>query len=213
VRPGQQLDAEIEKLKTAAGAELAVSLPVVRMFKLGAYFDIEGEGLAAPATGIDNQGIVTMSAAQKIALNVLQRDLPLAPSPFAGMAREADMTVETFLDVCRELLESGAVRRFSASINHRRAGFSANAMTCWAAPPEKVDSVGNRLAALKQVSHCYERATGHLWRHNIFAMVHGRAREECQEVAESISAEMGLADRLLLYSTREFKKARVIYTV
>jgi DNA-binding Lrp family transcriptional regulator len=122
------------------------------------------------------------------------------------------MDIDAFLDTTRTLLRTGVVRRFSASINHRRAGFVANAMCCWAVPPDRVDMIGNRLAALKEVSHCYERKTNGLWRHNLFAMVHGRSREVCEGIADAISQETGLFERELLYSTREFKKSRIRYS-
>ncbi len=213
VGPTQDIDAEIASLKAATGSEVAFSLPVVRMFKLGAYFDMEGDGLAPPVAMSGHLGVVTLTAQQRLVLNELQQDLPLTREPFVEMAQRTGMTVADFLSTCRALLEFGAVRRFSASINPRRAGFSANAMTCWAVPPELTASFGERLAAIRQVSHCYERATNALWRRNIFAMVHGHNTQECEDVADRISAETGLTDRLFLYSTHEFKKARVIYRI
>ena len=38
-------------------------------------------------------------------------------------------------------------------------------------------------------------------------------QEECEEIAGEIGAATGIADRLLLYSTREYKKTRVRYFV
>ena len=47
----------------------------------------------------------------------------------------------------------------------------------------------------------------------LFAMIHGHSREICQDIVDSISGEFGLKEHMLLFSTREFKKTRVNYTV
>ena len=98
-------------------------------------------------------------------------------------------------------------------INHRRVGFKANAMTCWVAPPEKVEAAGQKLASLREVTHCYERKTNPFWQYNLFAMIHGHSRKECLEVANKVSTETGLINRVLLFSTKEFKKVRIKYLV
>jgi DNA-binding Lrp family transcriptional regulator len=105
------------------------------------------------------------------------------------------------------------MRRFGAAVNHRKAGFAANAMTCWAAPPEKVVAAGQKLASWREVSHCYERKTNPLWRYNLFAMIHAHTEEACREIAAKVSAQTGLTDYVMLFSTREFKKTRVKYLV
>ena len=156
---------------------------------------------------------VELSETDRQIINVVQEDLPLTPAPFTSMAGKMGMNTEQFLAGCRSLLQRGVIRRFSASINHNHAGFTANAMTCWAVPPDKVDVVGNKLASLKEVSHCYERKTNSLWQYNIFAMLHGHSREVCQKIADRVSNETGLANFIQLYSTKEFKKTRVKYLV
>ncbi|HLB07676.1 MAG TPA: Lrp/AsnC family transcriptional regulator, partial [Alphaproteobacteria bacterium] len=46
------------------------------------------------------------------------------------------------------------------------------------------------------------------WRYNLFAMVHGRSREEVEAHVADIAAELGTAARAheVLYSTRILKK-------
>jgi len=104
-------------------------------------------------------------------------------------------------------------RRYGAAVNHHKAGFAANAMTCWIAPPEKVDEAGEKLASLRAVSHCYERKTNQAWSYNIFAMIHAHTKEECQQIVDNMCAEMDLSDYLMLFSTQEFKKIRTKYLV
>ena len=82
-------------------------------------------------------------------------------------------------------------------------------MTVWDVPDERVDELGARIGALDAVSHCYHRPR-HLpdWPYNLFAMVHGRSREEVERQASGIAEILGECNRAhaILYSTRILKK-------
>ncbi|MFH1651155.1 MAG: Lrp/AsnC family transcriptional regulator [Chloroflexota bacterium] len=209
------LKAEVERLGEDTGAEVCFSLPARRLFKLRTYFAPgndapTGTGTSAPEK---TTGETPLSGEDRAVINALQRGLPLASRPFAPLSAAAGMDEAAFLARCRTLLRRGIIRRFSAAVNHRRAGFNANAMTCWVAPPEKIDAAARQLTALRQVSHCYERQTNPHWRYNLFAMIHGADRESCREIADKVSAETGLEERVVLFSSREIKKTRVPYPV
>lgn len=210
-----EIEMELEKLTRSTGAEAAFSLPAIKVFKIGAYFDVEENGRNVSTANIKNISAkqVELSYSDRLIINELQQDLPLVPTPFSLMAENVGMEVGPFLAGCLSLQQGGIIRRYSASINHRNAGFTANAMSCWTVPPGKIDVIGQKLASLKEVSHCYERKTNPLWRYNLFAMIHGRSRKICHELAEEISRETGLSGFVLLYSTKEFKKTRVSYLV
>ncbi len=211
------METELKQLASPVNAEAIFALPALKLFKLSAYFDMTGNGqkdvdtAAPPGRTLPQR--VELSPTDRLVINELQQDLPLIPAPFAAMAVQLGMDEETFLACCRSLLQRAIMRRFSASINHREAGFSANAMACWIAPSDKIDTAGRLLSALREVSHCYERKTNPWWRYNLFAMMHGRSREVCQALADRVSRETSLRDYVLLYSTRELKKTRVKYTV
>jgi DNA-binding Lrp family transcriptional regulator len=200
--PPTDLEAEIQRLSQAIGAETAFSLPVLKQFKIGTH--LGGGTLPQP---------VELSATERRVINELQSDLPLTPAPFGAMAARLNMNVAEFLARCQSLLQRGVMRRFGASVNHREVGLSANAMACWVAPPEMVVAAAQKLANLGEVSHCYERKTNPLWQYNLFAMIHSHTREACREVADRVSRETGLEDYVLLFSTGEIKKKRVKYLV
>lgn len=206
------IEAELARLASDAGADLAFGLPVLRVFKLRAIFGNDGEapeteGGQAPATAVE------LSDIDRKVINALPSDLALVPEPFQALAEQLKMTVDDLLAACQSLVERGVIRRFGAAVNHRKAGYSANAMACWAAANGKVDLAGEKLAALREVSHCYERQTNPLWRYNLFAMVHGRVEDDCHRIIGRISEETGLADSVTLFSTKEIKKVRIRYTV
>ena len=214
---GIDMESELEQLTSPIEAEAVIALPAIKLFKIVAFFDMDGDGPSAADTMIRPTGIlpqkVELSPTDRLIINELQQDLPLVPRPFTGISARLGMDVKDFLVHCQPLLQRGIMRRFGASVNHNQAGFKANAMVCWLAPPDTVDTAGRKLASRREVSHCYERKTNPLWQYNLFAMIHSHTRKACQEIASKVSRETGLNDCVLLFSTKEFKKARVKYPV
>ncbi len=107
--------------------------------------------------------------------------------------------------------ERRLLRRVAAILFHRRAGFSANGMGVWKVPDDKVLEIGGRMAAFRGISHCYQRPTYADWHYSIFTMAHGRSKEECDAILDSIAETHGITERATLYSSTEFKKIRLLY--
>ena len=139
-----------------------------------------------------------------------QEGLPLEPEPYAAVARAVGISPEEVIRRLRRMLDSGVIRRIGAVPNHYALGFRANGMSVWDVDDARVDELGMRVGALRFVSHCYQRPRVlPAWRYNLFAMVHGRDREEVEAKVEAIAAVLGNACRAreVLYSTRILKKA------
>ena len=83
------------------------------------------------------------------------------------------------------------MRRFAAVMNHRSAGFKANAMGVWAVPDAELDEIGPQMAGFALVSHCYRRPTYDDWPYSIFTMVHGKNAKECEATIAAIHDETG----------------------
>jgi DNA-binding Lrp family transcriptional regulator len=228
----EDMEAEVRELGNRIKADTTVNLPAVKIFKIGAYFDIGGcsSDLVLPAkrakpnlslrakrgnlgSDTDNKG--NLSAIDRAVINSLPQDLPLDEKPFDLISAELQIDPNAFLSHCRSLLQRGIMRRFSASINHNKLGFTANAMACWKVPPGTVDTAGKKIAAFPEVSHCYERRINRLWPYNLFAMIHAHNNENCRAVTDKICLEAGLNrnEMVLLFSTKEIKKTRVRYKV
>jgi DNA-binding Lrp family transcriptional regulator len=215
VPPGADLQAELIDLSSLTGAEAIFSLAAVRVFKLRTNFgaDEDGGEDTAIQDSDDLAKPTVLSPTDRKIINLLQQDLPLCHDPFAPLAASLEMRISPLLSHCRSLLQRGVMRRYGASINHYHAGYRANAMTCWAVPAGRVGLIGRHLAALRQVSHCYERETNRLWHYNVFAMLHSQSKAACLRVIEKISADTGISDYTTLLSLREFKKTRIRYSV
>lgn len=223
VPPEGDLPGTVAEMARATGASSFRVMPTLRFFKIGVNFDMVRAKGAAHNYSPDNVGesrpapdwnqSQEVTAAERAAIRELQEDLPLEPRPFDGMAARLGMDPAGLFALAGEFEERKLMRRFSAVLHHRRSGFRANAMVVWQVPPERAEEVGLKMAEHPAVTHCYERPTFPDWPYSHFSMIHATTQEECEEIAGEIGAATGIADRLLLYSTREYKKTRVRYFV
>jgi DNA-binding Lrp family transcriptional regulator len=133
--------------------------------------------------------------------------------PYDAAATEAGMTTESFLEHLQDMVDRKLLRRVAAILYHRRAGFSANGMGVWRVPEDRVLEIGARMAAVRGISHCYQRPTYPDWPYSVFTMAHGRSKEECDAILDRIAGDHDLhgEDRAVLYSSTEFKKVRLHY--
>ena len=137
--------------------------------------------------------------------------MPIIPEPYAPAAAQLGIPQQQLLTHLRQMQERKLLRRVAAILFHRRAGFSANGMGVWKVPDERVMELGPRMAAFRGISHCYQRPTYADWPYSIFTMAHGRSKEECDAILDSIATDTGIAERATLYSSTEFKKIRLLY--
>ena len=142
-------------------------------------------------------------------VRALQAGLPRVPRPYHAIAEAIGVAPDVVMSRIEAMLASGAIRRIGAVPNHYRLGWSANGMSVWDVDDDAVDELGPRVGALACVSHCYRRPRRlPMWRYNLFAMVHGRSRDEARAKVAEIAAVLGAAVRAhdVLYSTAILKK-------
>ena len=84
-------------------------------------------------------------------------------------------------------------------------------MGVWKVPEERIPELGPRMAAVRGISHCYQRPTYEDWPYSVFTMAHGRSKDECDAILDSIAVDTGIEERSTLYSSTEFKKIRLLY--
>ena len=210
------LEGTVDVLHKISGAEKTRILPTLKLFKIGVTLDLNQGATAkkeAPQYGEADRASADRNVSEddKAAIRALQEDVPLTPRPFDLWGRQVGLSYEELLERAHDLQRRKIMRRFSAVLYHRKAGFRANAMGVWKTPPDRVEEVGQRFAQYQAVSHCYQRPVYEDWPYALFSMVHGRSEEECEAVLDAMAAETGLTERASLYSTREYKKTRVRY--
>jgi DNA-binding Lrp family transcriptional regulator len=142
-------------------------------------------------------------------IQATQAGLPLSPRPYHAIAEQLGLDAADVMGRMQRMLDLGIIRRIGAVPNHYALGYRANGMTVWDVADERIDELGARVGQLAFVTHCYQRPR-HLpdWPYNLFAMVHGKTREEVEAKANSIAEVLGEASRGndILYSSRILKK-------
>jgi DNA-binding Lrp family transcriptional regulator len=141
-----------------------------------------------------------------------QAGLPLVPRPYHALAEALGMPVAEVLSRLAGMLEQGVIRRIGAVPNHYALGYRSNGMTVWDVEDTQVDTLGSKVGALPFVTHCYRRPRRLPdWPFNLFAMVHGKTREEAAGHVAEIAVLLGTAchSHDTLFSSRILKKTGV----
>jgi siroheme decarboxylase len=210
--PAGDLEGEVAALASQEGVESFLILPALRVFRLAVFLRLTDSPTAPVPVIADRLAKpAVLTDADKAALRVLQEDLPLTEGPYGELAARAGLTEDELLDRARDLLARGIIRRFAGVLNHRAAGYTHNAMVCWAIGTEEVESVGPKLAEDWAVSHCYERPAFPDWPYTLYTMIHCRTQPELGETVDRLAAVGGNAPHAVLRTLKEYKKSRGRY--
>jgi DNA-binding Lrp family transcriptional regulator len=220
VPPGDALGDHVDVLHAESGAVVTRRLPTLKLYKIGVKLDMTGNTAADAKADVleherperrEHMDAPDLSDLEIAAIRVVQDDLPLAERPFAAYGDRIGCDEETVLELLRSFKERKLMRRFAAVMNHRTAGFKANAMGVWAVPEDRLEELGPKMAGFALVSHCYRRPTYEDWPYSVFTMVHGKNAKECETTVAAIRDETGIDEYALLWSIKEYKKTRVRY--
>jgi len=222
VPPGDSLQEHIDVLHRESGSRVTRTLPTLRLYKIGVKLDMTGQTAAdAKVEVLEHERperkaempAPDLSPLELATIRVVQHDLANVERPFAVYAEQigGGATEDDVLAVLRSLKERKLMRRFAAVMNHRNAGFKANAMGVWAVPDDRLDEIGPQMAGFAAVSHCYRRPTYDDWPYSVFTMVHGRTARDCEATIDAIRTETGVDEYCLLWSVKEYKKVRLEY--
>jgi siroheme decarboxylase len=209
------LQGTLDALQRLTGAESVRQLPTLKLFKIRMDLEMEKgtDALAAAAEATD-PAETEPQPYDELDIEVIratQGKQPVVAEPYAGPAAHLGMPVDALLAHMQGMVERRLLRRVAAILFHRRAGFSANGMGVWKVPEDRIPELGPRMASVRGVSHCYQRPTYPDWPYSVFTMAHGRSKEECDAILDSIAEMPGIEGRDTLYSSTEFKKVRLLY--
>jgi len=205
------LEKSVAILKEQTQAQEAIILPTIKMFKISVKMDTTGKADKKEKVKRKKYKAIELTDEYIAVIKELQKDIEISSEPFKKSIEKLNMSYERFFQIANELKESGVMRRFATILNHRKAGFNANAMSIWSVPEEIAEEIGKKMAQFSAVSHCYLRPTFPNWNYNLFAMVHAKTQEECDALIEEMAKESGIEEYGKLYSTVEFKKERLTY--
>lgn len=202
------VDAGVSELEQATGLP-ALRLRMLRPYRIDLGFDLGGDTAHRPMRAApDTPTPAPLSTDQWPLARRVEAGLPLVERPYAewgeALGRDEDWVTERI----GGWLAEGRLKRFGVVVRHHELGFSANAMTVFDVPNDRVDACGHALAEQAGVTLAYRRARAEGWPYNLYAMVHGTQRAAVMAVIERVTHAAGLAcyPREVLFSTRRFKQ-------
>ncbi|MEN8303694.1 MAG: Lrp/AsnC family transcriptional regulator [Campylobacterota bacterium] len=207
------LDKTVEILAELTEADDFIMLSTLKLFKINVKLNTTGKDEKKEKVKKVVHTEVNMTPLHHDIVRKAQYDIEIVSEPFKKIIDELNISYETFFGILKELQEAGYMRRFASILNHRKAGFNANAMVVWDVDEAKGEEIGANAAAFSAVSHCYLRPKYPNWPYNLFTMVHGKTREETNGIIADMEKEIESKSHRPLYSSREFKKVRIEYFI
>lgn len=205
------LEKTVEILAKATGAEDYIILPTLKLFKINVKLNTTGNDDKKEEVKRVKHTEIEMTPLHHSIIRYAQNDIEMVKEPFKNIVEALNIDYDTFFNALSELQEAGVMRRFASILNHRKAGFSANAMVVWDVDEKNGEEIGEKAAAFSAVSHCYLRPKYANWSYNLFTMVHGKSTEETNAIIADMALEIEAKSYMPLYSSREFKKVRIEY--
>lgn len=213
VAPNSKLGLEktVEILASQTKAKNFIILPTLKLFKISVKLDTTNSQSTKEHIATKTYKELSLNETHYELIQHLQKDIAFVEEPFKEMIDALNISYETFFGHIQEFLDAGVIRRYASILNHRNAGFNANAMVVWDIDENQAQAIGKEAAAYSAVSHCYLRPKYENWPYNLFTMIHGKTKEETQAVIDKIANSIEHTSYMPLYSSREFKKVRIKY--
>ena len=205
------LEGTLKTIASLSGIDEYIMLPTLKLFKINVKLNTTGKDDKKEKVKKVIHKDIELTPLHKQIIQKAQYDIDIVSEPFKDIVDELGIDYDTFFTILHELQDAGIMRRFASILNHRKAGFNANAMVVWDVDEEKGEAIGKKAAEFSAVSHCYLRPKYPNWPYNLFTMVHGKTTDETNSIIEDMAKEIESKSHMPLYSSREFKKVRIEY--
>ncbi len=193
-----QIKKILGKLSKKFGADFH-SLPMVRRFKLDVRFDAESDGLRllrSRAHKLPGKKVRLSDIETRVLLG-LQQNFKITPPPFDYLCT-GELNIEKVLSTIKGLLKKGVLRRMAAVIDYRKIGFRANVLFACKVSKSRIKKIGEALAKLSIVSHCYSRKGFKGFDYNLFAMIHSDSFDRIDRIVGDFVGKEGIRKFALL---------------
>jgi DNA-binding Lrp family transcriptional regulator len=139
-------------------------------------------------------------------LETIQDGIPITREPYRDAAEKLGITEKELIERLKDMKNRGVIRRFSANINQRKLGITANAVVVWSIPEQLINSAVTVFLKHSELSHIYERKiVPNRWEYNLYTVVHDYNQESVAQTIEKIADEIGIHSFQVLFSKRRFK--------
>ena len=217
VEPDSKLGLEgtLDVLAEATGAESIRQLPTLKLFKIRMDLEMEGAPRRWPAAeAVEPIELDPRPTTTDIAvIRATQGAMPVVPEPYAPAAERLGITQDEVCAHLESLQERGGC--CAASPRSSSTAAPASRPTAWASGRSPTSGSSTSAARWPPTAASRTATSGRPtpdWPYSVFTMAHGRSKEECDAILDSI-ADGRPGSRTARRSTRstEFKKIRLLY--
>lgn len=201
----------VELMARRVGAKDFMILPTLKMFKIAVKLDTNKTKELKESVIKKEIFDIELNNAHYALISQIQDDLEATSEPFASIVSNLGIEYPEFFALLDDLSKGGYMRRFASILNHRKAGFVANAMVVWDVADESALWSGAKAAEFSAVSHCYLRPRFENWPYNLFTMTHASSVEEIEGIISKMKDELGTKGHFVLTTLEEYKKIRIKY--
>ena len=126
-------------------------------------------------------------------LNAIQTDFPLSERPYEAISDELKIPCEQLLARLRTLIDDGIIRRFGASLDSRKFGFSST-LAAISVENDIVEQASEIIEAYAEITHSYLR-DNHF---NIWFTIIASNNERIENIIEEIQSALSLESSQIL---------------
>jgi DNA-binding Lrp family transcriptional regulator len=134
-------------------------------------------------------------------LNLVQRDFPLAPNPFAVTGKALGVTEAEVIKRLKRMKSKKLIRRIGSTLNTGRLGM-ASTLIALHVPKQKINKTALIINACGNVTHNYLRR--HYY--NIWFTLTARTKQELVKIIKSIKKRAGINEIMDLPARTMFKR-------
>ena len=211
------LQGTLDVMAERAQADSIRQLPTLKLFKIRMDLEMEGgtDALAAAGEAAEPMELDPIALSDEDVATIRATQGPMTPRPdaYAPAAERLGVSEE---EVLRRLSLAAGARRAAARGRHPLpppGGVLGQRHGRVGGAGGRDPRDGQAHGRVPRHLHCYQRPTYPDWPYSVFTMAHGRSKEECDAILDSIAAQTGIEQRATLYSSTEFKKVRMLYFV
>lgn len=205
-RSKPEVEHGLRDIEEATGLDV-VRLPMVQPYGVNLAFDLRSNG-AVRGSHAWKDGVAPVESRDVPLAALLEQGVPLVRRPFDLWAMALSRQVDDVMATVLRWLDAGTLSRFGVVVRHHELGYTANAMTVFDVPDDRVDHCGQALAREPGITLAYQRARAPGWPYNLYCMVHGTDAAAVRQVLASAIEGSGLMRRPheVLFSLRRFKQ-------
>ena len=134
-------------------------------------------------------------------LNLLQRDFPLTPRPFAVIGEKLGISEAEVIARLKRMKSKNLIRRIGSTLDTGRVGMGST-LVALHAPKQKINKAARIINAYGNVTHNYLR--NHYY--NIWFTLTAKTRRELMRIIKNIKKRAAIEEMMELPARKLFKR-------